>query len=118
MKRTLEHYKEDIIEASKKITDFISNQTEESFLKNNLVFSAVLMQIVIIGEATSKFPKEIRKQYPDVPWRDIVAIRNFLAHEYYVADPKIIWETVKVHIPIFIARLDLMNLGMIEIEED
>ena len=118
MKRTLEHYKQDILLASEKIANFISDKTEESFLKDEMAFSAVLMQIVIIGEASGKFPEEIKTQYPDVPWRDIVGMRNMLAHEYFEADPKIIWETAKVHIPIFISQLTQMNLDSVFVSEE
>lgn len=48
-----------------------------------VAFDAVLYNLVVIGEAVNALPAEITAQEPDVPWRDIVDMRNFLSHEYF-----------------------------------
>jgi uncharacterized protein with HEPN domain len=48
-----------------------------------VAFDAVLYNLVVIGEAVNALPTEITAQEPDVPWRDIVDMRNFLSHEYF-----------------------------------
>jgi uncharacterized protein with HEPN domain len=48
-----------------------------------VAFDAVLYNLVVIGEAVDALPAEITAQEPDVPWRDIVDMRNFLSHEYF-----------------------------------
>lgn len=44
---------------------------------------AVLYNLVVIGEAVNALPPELTAQEPNVPWRDIVDMRNFLSHEYF-----------------------------------
>jgi uncharacterized protein with HEPN domain len=48
-----------------------------------VAFDAVLYNLVVIGEAVDALPTEVTAQEPDVPWRDIVDMRNFLSHEYF-----------------------------------
>ena len=48
-----------------------------------VAFDAVLYNLVVIGEAVNALPTEITAQEPDVPWRDIVDMRNFLSHEHF-----------------------------------
>ena len=62
-------------------------------------YDAVLMNFAIIGEAASHFSEEIRKNNLEIDWRTIIAMRNFLVHEYFEIDPKIVWQTVKENIP-------------------
>jgi uncharacterized protein with HEPN domain len=44
---------------------------------------AVLYHLVVIGEAVNALPAAVTAREPDVPWRDIVDMRNFLSHEYF-----------------------------------
>ena len=43
----------------------------------------------------NKFPSNVKKHYNQIPWEDIVAMRNKLIHEYFGADVEIIWHTVQ-----------------------
>jgi len=45
----------------------------------------------IIGEAVNHLPDEIRKNYPDVPWRQISGMRNVIIHEYFGVTMEMIW---------------------------
>ncbi len=48
-----------------------------------MVQMAVLHELVIIGEAANKLSDDLKAQYPEIPWRDIVDFRNVLAHHYW-----------------------------------
>lgn len=54
----------------------------------------------IIGEAVKKIPDSIRIHYPQVPWREMTAMRNKLIHEYFGVKPRSVWETVKEELPV------------------
>ena len=69
-------------------------------LKNEVViFDACVRNLEIIGEASHKIPNEIKKAYPQVPWREIKGMRNILAHEYFGVSTPIIWKTIKTRLP-------------------
>ncbi len=58
-----------------------------------------MRNLEIIGEAVNKIPPEIRKETSEVPWNEIVGLRNKVIHEYFDVNIPIIWETVKDDIP-------------------
>ena len=58
-----------------------------------MCFHAVVYNIMIICEAANMLTKEFRKEHPEVPWRNIIDMRNVLVHGYYIASPLFIWET-------------------------
>lgn len=49
----------------------------------------------IIVEAAGRVTPETRAFLPDIPWSDVVAMRNRLIHGYDSVDPDILWDTVK-----------------------
>ena len=53
----------------------------------------------IVSEAVRHIPEDDRAKFPNVPWRNIMAIGNKLRHEYQRVDPDIIWEVAQTHLP-------------------
>jgi uncharacterized protein with HEPN domain len=60
---------------------------------------AVEMGLIRIGEAVNRIPDEVLAIYPEQPWRQIVAMRNFAAHQYGDLDPRRVWRTVTRDVP-------------------
>lgn len=53
----------------------------------------------LIGEAATRLPEEIRNQTPDVPWEEIIGMRNIIAHGYFEVDLEVPWKTVRLDLP-------------------
>lgn len=70
----------------------------ESFENNDLVIDGTLRNLEIIGEAANKIPVEIQKKYSEVPWRQIIGLRNIVIHEYFNVDIPFIWGIVTKHL--------------------
>jgi uncharacterized protein with HEPN domain len=60
----------------------------------------------VIGEAANRLPKEDRGLYPNIPWPEIVGLRNRLIHGYDEVDFDILWEIVTVDLPPLIDELE------------
>ena len=93
-------YLADIVEAADAIARFIAGIEEEQFVSNDLVRSAVLHKLTVIGEAVRQLPPELRSRHPVVPWRSVVAFRNIAVHAYFSVDWSIVWSTATHDVPI------------------
>lgn len=80
---------EDILECSDKIARYTKGSLFEEFRQNNMLQDAVVRNLEIIGEAVRKLPEDFLEKHPDLPWREIAALRNILAHAYFVLDLEI-----------------------------
>lgn len=88
-----------IIDSIKNIESFMKKVSKESFFKNKEKQSAVIRQIEVIGEAVKNLPLEFKDKHPDVPWKDIVGMRDKLIHHYFGVDVEKVWITLKEDIP-------------------
>ncbi len=93
-------YLTDIVEASDAIAGFISGLDKERFVGDDLVRSAVLHKLQVIGEAAAHIGDELREAAPEAPWRQIVGFRNFTVHAYFAVDWGIVWTTAVDDAPV------------------
>ena len=69
------------------------------FASDPIYRNAVALCILQIGELVGKLTDEFRAEHPDVPWRQIKAMRNIVAHQYGTVDAEITWEIITEDIP-------------------
>jgi uncharacterized protein with HEPN domain len=67
---------------------------------------AVVKDIEIIGEAAARISEEAQEAYPQIPWVDIVGMRNRLTHAYFDINLDIVWDTVTANLPPLITELE------------
>ena len=82
-----------IEESINHVMDFLEGKAFEDMKDDVMCFHAVVFNIMIIGEAANMLTKEFREKHSEVPWRNIIDMRNVLVHGYYIASPLFIWET-------------------------
>ena len=70
------------------------------FLTNDLIRSAVLQKLTIIGEAASKLPSSFYDHHPEIPWRDITGFRNIAVHAYFAVEWPIVWVAATSDAPV------------------
>ncbi len=76
----------DIVEAAESIHRFLTGVKRETFLQDDLLRSAVLQKLTIIGEAVARLPMEFRDRHPEIQWDDIIGFRNIAVHAYFAVD--------------------------------
>ena len=99
MSRDIRLYLEDILESCQRISLYAEGMSIENFVKNNLVYDAVLRNIEIVGEAAKHVPDNVRKQFLEVDWRRIAGMRDIVAHHYFSIHDEIVWDIVVNKIP-------------------
>ncbi len=72
----------DIANAAKQVLQFAQGLDKFALANNEEKQSAILYQVIIVGEATKRLSAEFRSQHPEVPWKDIAGMRDILAHQY------------------------------------
>jgi len=95
-----------IIERAEKIQRFTKDMSEEEFLKDEKTLSAVMRELEVMGEASNRISEPFKLQYPEVPWRLMIAMRNLLIHDYEGANPYRVWDTIKTNIPPLLTQLN------------
>lgn len=92
-------YLKHILDAIKDAKRFTEGVTKEEFLENKEKQYAVLRALEIIGEATKSLSKEIKREHPEIQWKDITGMRDKLIHEYFGVKLDLVWATVKQNLP-------------------
>jgi uncharacterized protein with HEPN domain len=92
-------YIADISDCIKRIKLYTKKLSFEQFLKDEMCIDAVIRNFEIIGEASRQLPKEIRAKHSEVNWRDLIAFRNVIIHEYFGINQKIMWDIIQNELP-------------------
>lgn len=94
-----------ILDAAHSIKRFVDGMKLEDFADNDLVLSAVVKKFEVIGEAANRLSQETQRALPNIPWRDIIGMRNILIHDYTGIDAESVWNTITIHLPELIDKL-------------
>lgn len=94
--RTDEDYIRDAVE---KIERLVKGMDYEEFLKDAKTQYTVVRALEIIGKAVKNISDELKKKYPEIPWKAMAGMRDKLIHAYFGVDWEIVWLTVKKDVP-------------------
>ncbi len=95
MKRESNAYLKDILEAIRRVKEYTNNLDLEEFLSQKMVVDAVMRNLEIIGETVSQLPENLKKEFPEVPWREVKDFRNVVAHKYFKINLERIWDIIE-----------------------
>jgi uncharacterized protein with HEPN domain len=73
--------------------------TYERFCADVRPTEAVQYNFVVIGEAASRLPQELTELHPELPWNEMRALRNVVAHAYFAVSLSVLWETMTSDLP-------------------
>ncbi len=89
----------DILKAARLAIEFRGSADKADFLSDTKTQSAVLHQLLIIGEAVKRLSLQFRAAHPEVPWKLIAGTRDKLIHFYQGVDLEEVWKTVTSDLP-------------------
>jgi len=95
MKKDIKIFLEHILESIDLIEKYIEDKIKEDFLTSQQLQDAVIKRIEIIGEAVKNIPNDIREKYNNIPWKDIIGMRDILIHQYFGVDLDLTWKVIK-----------------------
>ncbi|MAT99888.1 MAG: hypothetical protein CL608_22330 [Anaerolineaceae bacterium] len=89
----------DIARAARLTQEFCRGMTRAQFLKDLKTQSAVLHQLLILGEAVKRLSDDFRQRHATIPWRLIAGMRDKLIHGYDSVDLDEVWKTTSEDMP-------------------
>lgn len=96
----------DMLEAARHVTSFAANLSFDEYLRNPLHRMAVERGLEIIGEASRRVSVSFKASHPEIPWRDVIGLRNVLTHDYGEVNQDRLWEIATRDVPDLIRRLE------------
>ena len=97
MRNDLERIK-DILEAIEQIEKY-SVDGRGAFEEDELIQTWVIHHLLILGEAAAKVTDDFRQEHSDIPWSNIIGMRNILIHHYFGIDLDVVWAVVEKDVP-------------------
>lgn len=107
-KNRLTDYIEHMQRAATDACVFVEGLGFADFMENKRTQQAVIMSLIILGEAATKLMDrytEFTQEHPQVPWRSIRGMRNRIAHGYFDINLEVVWETVQTALPELLEQL-------------
>lgn len=104
----LSDYLDHIHEAATDARGFVDGLTREDFLADKRTQQAVIMSLIIVGEAATKIMDGyagFTQTHTQVPWRSMRNMRNRMAHGYFDINLEVVWDTVQIWLPELLRQL-------------
>jgi len=98
-KRPVDLLLDDICEALDRIEQYISGMSFDVFSKDRKSVDAVVRNLEIIGEASSRLPADFKDSHPQIQWAKVVGLRHRIVHEYFGIDLQIVWQILQKDLP-------------------
>src|SRR3989304_6563198 len=96
----------DIVQAARLIVEFKQGMNKVGFLKDNKTQSAILHQLMVIGEAVKRLSQDFRNFHPEISWTLISGMRDKLIHGYDIVDLDEVWKTADAEVPNLLSLLE------------
>jgi len=93
-------YLHHIRDAIAQIEEYVKGKSVAAFRRDRLLQDGVIRQLSIIGEAARHVSVGLQQSNSDVPWSDVIGMRNLLSHDYIEVDVDEVWKTVQDDLPI------------------
>ncbi len=93
-------------DAAKEALSFIEGKTRESLDKERMLTLSLVRLVEVVGEAASRVSSAKQQQIKEIPWPQVISMRNRLIHNYYEVDLDILWKTVIEDLPPLVDILD------------
>jgi len=95
-----------MLDEARRTQKFIANRQFEDMNDDDMLAYSVVRAEEIIGEAASRISDELRAQTPELPWRQMIGMRNIIVHAYADISYRIVWEVATINLPELILMLE------------
>ena len=100
-----------ILDATEQLIKLSEDKSFEDF-KSEIAFQLAAIKLLeIVGEASNHISQSTKTNFPDIPWKQLVGLRNILVHEYFGVDLFTIWDIIQTSVqPLQVQFKMLLNI--------
>ena len=98
----------EIVRAIEYIQAFTVGMSYDDYLADDLVQSGVERKFEIIGEAVRRLSDDFRQEHSEIDWRELIGVRNIIAHRYDQVDQAILWDAIESVLPVLIEQVSIL----------
>ncbi len=96
----------EMLQAARDTTSFLEGRDEAGFYEDRVLYHAIMMLLVVIGENAHKVSKDFQDTHPEIPWRSMYGIRNVLTHAYGAVRLDQVWVAASIGVPALVRDLE------------
>ena len=100
-----------MLEAAEKSVRFCDGRTRADLDNDEQLALSLVRLLEIVGEAAARVTEQTRDQNADIPWAQVVGMRNRLIHGYDVVDLDVLWQTIAEDLPGLIKSLETVRIA-------
>ncbi|HEY8665443.1 MAG TPA: DUF86 domain-containing protein [Tepidisphaeraceae bacterium] len=95
----------DMLDSARLAMQYLQHVSFDEFKQAILIRDAVIRRLEVISEAAGKVSIDMRQRLPQLPFAEIVGMRNLITHAYWGIDLEIVWKTATEDLPALIAAI-------------
>lgn len=95
-----------ILDAAREAVKFADGRCREDLNSDRQLNLSLVRLLEVIGEAARGISQKYRNAHPDLPWKQMVGMRDRLIHAYFDVNLEVVWQTVTEDLPPLIAKLE------------
>lgn len=117
----LPDYLDHMLEAAQQACSYIETMSKDDFVADKRTQQAVIMNLIIIGEAATKVMDlnvEFVADHLEIPWRSMRGMHNRIAHGYFDINLDVVWDTVQTALPELLERLPAIRQDAIDADDN
>jgi len=99
----------DMLDYACRARDAVGSRSRADLTADHILSAALERFVEVIGEAAGRLSDETRDASPQIPWSEIIALRNRLVHGYFAVDHDILWNIIQGDIPELISTLEIIT---------
>ncbi len=90
----------DMSEAIQTIGEYLQGLSYQEYIADNRTKDAIVRNLEVLGEAATHIPDDVKERYRNIPWKNVIGLRNVVIHRYFGIDYATIWFIIKEQLPV------------------